>query len=515
MFEMLLNGFVEIFSRPEILLFCLLGCLIGTLIGALPGLGPSTAIAILLPTIYGKDPLASLVMLAGIFSGAMFGGAISSVTLNIPGTGSALVTTFDGYPLAQKGMAGKALGVAAFSSFLGGTLATVLLCFLGIPLAKLALEFAHPEYFCIYLLTFVLIVGLTEGGPLKTLISLFLGFLFASVGMDPSTGTARLNFGSVSLMGGIEFLPAIIGLFGMSEVVLNLAKESGEAMVNASQKQDYRLKHVIPTWTDLKKCIPTILRQSVLGFFVGALPGAGASIASLTGYSIEKRISKDPENFGKGDIRGVAAPEAANNSCSAGSYVPLLTMGIPGSATSALLLGAFILVGIQPGPLLFTEHADVAGGLIASMYVGNVMLLIVNTSCIPFFIKMLNRFRKVLHVIVSCLCIVGTYAMRNSFFDVVMMAVFTVIGIFYKKLGIPAAPTIIALVLGYQLEFSFRQTEVLLDGNFAALFQRPICAVLLTAAVLFTAAAAVLKVVKRQNSAGSSQGQEQTQENSK
>ena len=485
MFSMLLDGFGTIFSSPSVLLVCFAGCFLGTFIGALPGIGPADGVAVLLPLIYGKDPLSSLVMLSGIFSGTMFGGAISSIALNIPGTSAAVATTFDGYPLAKAGKAGKAIGISAVASFLGGTIATLLLCLLGIPLSKFALKFGPPEYFAIYLFTFVLILTLTEADFLRTGISLLFGLLLSSVGADPVTGTGRLTFGNIELLSGIGFLPAIMGLFGMSEVVLNLSgpAEHHKTMKEKSYAQ-YTLKNVLPSYSDMKKCLPSMLRQSVVGFIVGALPGVGASIATLTGYSLEKKFLKDSSEFGKGDIRGVAAPEAADNGSAIGSYVPLLSLGIPGSATSALLLGAFVILGIQPGPLLFSEHPDVVGGLIASMYVGNVILLIVNIAFIPLFIFLLDKSKNVISVIVASCCMVGVYALRNSMFDVLLTVMFTGIGVLFKKNRIPIAPAVIALVLGFDMEHSFRQTLQMANGNLGMLLSRPLCIALISLSIL-------------------------------
>ena len=494
---MLLNGFRTIFSTPSVLLMCFAGCILGTFIGALPGIGSATGVAILLPLVYGRDPLSSLVMLSGIFSGTMFGGAISSITLNIPGTSASVATTFDGYPLARSGKAGKAIGMSAIASFLGGTVATVLLCCIGIPLSRFALKFGPPEYYAVYLLTFVVILTLTETSFLKTCIALVFGLLLSTVGADPISGAGRLTFGSIELLSGIDYLPAIIGLFGMSEVLLSLSRPKAVTVPKGGEPYTrYTLKDILPSISDIKLCLPSILRQGLFGFIIGALPGAGASIATMTGYSLEKRFVKDPENFGKGDIRGVAAPESADNGSAIGSYVPLLSLGIPGSATSALLLGAFVILGIQPGPLLFTEQPDVVGGLIASMYVGNVVLLIINTAFIPLFVALLHRSDKFISVAVACFCIIGVYALRNSMFDVLLMIAFAGTGVFFKAIGIPAAPTVIALVLGSDLEHSFRQTLQMTRGRFGTVFSRPLFVILFALCVVFVVGA-VAKAIKR------------------
>lgn len=495
MFSMLLNGFGTILSSPSVLLMCFVGCALGTFIGALPGIGPAAGVAVLLPLIYGKEPLTSLVLLSGIFSGTMFGGAISSISLNIPGTSAAVATTFDGYPLAKAGKAGKAIGISAVASFIGGTIATVLLCLFGIPLSKLALRFGPPEYFMLYLFTFIVILTLTEGTLIKTCVSLLFGLLLSTVGADPISGAGRLTFGNIQLFAGIDFLPAIMGLFGMSEVLINLSKHNGSIKTEVEKSySQYTLKKVLPTFSDFKVCLPSILRQSVVGFIIGALPGAGASIATLTGYSLEKKFLKDSDNFGKGDIRGVAAPEAADNGSAIGSYVPLLSLGIPGSATSALLLGAFVILGIQPGPLLFSEHPDIVGGLIASMYVGNIILLIVNTAFIPVFIFLLAKSANVVSVVVASCCMIGVYALRNSMFDVLLTIIFTGIGVLFKKNRIPIVPAVIALVLGFDLEHSFRQTLQMTNGQFRIVFTRPLCIVLISLSALLLLTSIIRKM---------------------
>jgi putative tricarboxylic transport membrane protein len=403
---------------------------------------------------------------------------ITSICMNIPGESTSVVTTFDGYPLAKNGKAGKAMGIAALSSFVGGTVGLVLLTVIGVPLARWALHFGPPEYMSIYIFTFIAILSLGGGDTLKSAISLFLGFLIASVGIDPITGGGRLTFGSVDLLAGIGFLPVIVGMFGLSEIVLDIASnESASFNQNVSGKE-YGLKEVFPSLSDFIHCFPSMIRGCLLGFFIGALPGPGGSLSTFMSYGIEKRLSKDPDSFGKGNIRGVAAPEASNNGCCSGAYVPLLALGIPGTATAAMLLGAFILLGIQPGPRLFVSNPQLVWGIIASMYVGNVVLLVLNTAFIPVFIWLLKKSQNTLPVIVAILCFIGSYSLNNSFFDIFLMLLFTGFGVFFKKLSIPAAPAVIAVVLGGNLEFSFRQTMELFRGHFFLTFERPICVAL-------------------------------------
>ena len=493
-FSLLAGGFAQL-MEPSILLFCLVGAVIGTLVGVLPGFGPAAAIAVLLPTIYGKPPLTSLVMLAGIFSGTMFGGMITSINLNVPGENASIVTTFDGYPLAKQGKAGVAMGIAAVASFVGGTIGLVLLTLMGTPLAKAALAFGPPEYFAIYLFTFVAILSLSDDGFLKSSISLFFGLIASMVGLDIVTGVPRLTFGTINLMAGIDFLPAAVGLLGLSEIILSLV--DGEH-IEVKKGQRFRFRDVFPKLRDFVICIPSMLRGSLLGFCVGALPGAGATIATFMTYSLEKRVAKDPETFGKGNIKGVAAPESANNGSAIGTFVPLLSLGIPGSATSAVLLGAFIMLGIQPGPRLFAEHADIAWGLIASMYLGNVMLLFINTIFISAFLWLLGKAQAVMPIVVATLCVIGTYSVANSVSDIFLMLVFAGLGVLFKKLKIPPAPAIIALVLGGQLEFTYRQTLELFRGNFLRSFERPLTGVIFALCGLLLLVAARKSYRKRQ-----------------
>jgi len=472
-FEYLFLGFQQLMD-PFVLLMCLMGAVMGTLVGVLPGLGPSAALAVLLPAVYGRDALTSLVMLAGIYYGAMFGGMITSIALNVPGESASVVTTFDGYPLAKKGKAGVAMGISAISSFVGGTLGVILLTFIGTPLARAALRFGPPEYFAIYLFTFVAILSIGSGGFIKSAIGLFLGLLLSTVGMDVITGGARLTFGSLNLLSGIDFLPAVVGMFGLSEILMTIANDERIEVAKKDPNNNYKFWNVFPKRKDFTHCVPSIMRGGFLGFGVGALPGAGATIATFIAYNLEKRVAKDPETFGKGNIRGVAAPEAANNGAASGAFVPLLALGIPGSATTAILLGAFIMVGIQPGPGLFTRNPDIVWGLISSMYVGNIMLLIINTAFIPLFIWLLRISQKTLPAIVATLCVIGTYSVNNSVADVFLMLIFTAVGIFFKKLDFPPAPMIVAIVLGSDLEFSFRQTLEMFIGNFGIVFTRPL-----------------------------------------
>jgi putative tricarboxylic transport membrane protein len=479
--SLLLQGFSRMLDL-KMLLLCLCGTTVGTLVGVLPGLGPAAAIAILLPLIYGVDPLAALVALSGIYYGAMYGGTITSVLLNLPGESASVVTTFDGYPMAQQGRGGVALGISAIGSFVAGTLGIFLLTLIAVPLSRMALKFGPPEQFALMALVFALCTSLTQGSLVKSLLSLFLGLLLGSVGQDVVSGAQRLTWGVAYLLDGVTFLPAVVGMYGLAEVIFDIIHPS--EFIHGVEETKLRLKDVFPTLADLKDSTGAIIRGSILGFIVGVLPGAGATIASFLSYGIEKKVSKTPEKFGTGAIQGVAGPESANNGASSGAFVPLLALGIPGSSTTAVLLGAFILVGIQPGPRLFSEHADVVWGLIASMYVGNIMLLIINVAFIPAFVWLLRVSKRSLPVVIATLCFVGIYAMNNQMADVWMMLAFTALGYAFKIADIPASPLIVALVLGEGMEDSLRQALVMSKGSPALFFTRPISLILLAASFL-------------------------------
>ncbi len=479
----LLGGF-ERMMDPHLLFMCFLGTLSGTLVGVLPGLGPAAAIAILLPMTYGADPLTALVAMAGVYYGAMYGGTITSVLLNVPGESASVVTTFDGYPLAKQGRGGLALGLSAIGSLVAGTMGLIFLTLIAVPLARAALSFGPPEYFAVMILAFTLVSALSSESVLKAGLSLFLGLLLCTVGQDVVSGTPRLTFGSMALLDGVNFLPAVVGMFGLAEVIHGVMQRSEFALSGGTR---FRLRSILPSVADLRESYGSMLRGGLIGFLFGLLPGTGATISSFMSYGVEKRISKTPEKFGHGALQGVAGPESANNSASSAEFVPLLALGIPGSATTAVLIGAFILLGIQPGPRLFTDHADIAWGLIASLYIGNVMLFVQNTAMIPFFVWLLMVSQRCLPVIVACLCFIGVYSINNAMADVWMMIVFAALGYVFKICGIPAPPLIIALVLGPAAENALRQSLVISMGSPWIFFLRPISATLLIiAAASFT-----------------------------
>jgi putative tricarboxylic transport membrane protein len=474
MLSLLGAGFERMWD-PWLLVMCFAGTFAGTLVGVLPGLGPSAAIAVLLPLTYGADPLVALVSLAGIYYGAMYGGTITSVLLNVPGESASVVTTYDGYPMAKQGRGGAALGVAAIGSFIAGTLGLVFLSVLMVPLSTYALDFGPPEYFAVMVLAFVMISSLARGNMIKCFLALFLGLLLSTVGQDVVSGQTRLTWGSMELVDGVGFIPAVVGMFGLAEMIHDLINPS-EFVSTPNTK--IKLRDVFLTWEDFRVSFGAMMRGGLLGFFVGVLPGAGATIASFLSYGLEKRLSKTPEKFGTGMIQGVAGPESANNAASSGAFVPLLTLGIPGSGSTAVLIGAFIILGITPGPRMMTEHPDITWGLIASMYVGNVMLLAQNILLVPLFIWLLRVSRNIMPVIVATVCVVGVYSVDNSMSDVWLMLLFTALGYGFRLAGIPGAPLVIALVLGQSAEYSLRQSLVISMGSPTIFFTRPICIVL-------------------------------------
>ena len=407
----LMMGF-SVAATPVNLLYCLLGTIAGTIIGALPGIGPSAGISILLPLTFGVNPTSAMIMMAGIYCGAMYGGTITSVLINVPGESSSVMTTLDGYQMALQGRAGAALGIAAFGSFIAGTVSVILLMLVAVPLVKVALSFGPPEYFALMLMGLTTISGLTGGSVLKAFLVTFLGLLVSTSGMDALSGHPRLTFDFTELLDGVSFLVVAVGLFGIGEVLYTAEKTLKLEFVTTT------IRDVWPTREDWRLSWMPITRGTIIGFIIGVLPGAGGTIASFLSYAAEKKLSRHPERFGKGAIEGVAGPESANNSSTGGAMVPLLTLGIPGSGTTAIMLGALMMFGLQPGPLLFQKNPDFVWGVIASMYIGNVMLLIMNIGCIPLFVKILKIPNSLLMPLIIVFSTVGVYAVDNSIFDV-------------------------------------------------------------------------------------------------
>ena len=492
LFHNLLMGF-SIALTPTNLLYGVIGVLVGTAVGAMPGIGPTNTIALLLPLTFGMNPTSGIIMLAGIYYGGQYGGTITSVLVNVPGEASTAVTCIDGYQMALKGRAGAALTVAAVGSFVAGTLGTIILMLLAPPLANFSLRFGPPETFAVLLLAFTSLIGLASQSWSKTLVSIVLGLLITTVGSDNFSGRSRFTFGSMDLLGGIDFVQVVVGIFGIGEVLISFEENVRMQFVQAR----LRLRDVFPNRAEWAASRWPILRGSILGFIVGVLPAAGATVASFLAYGLEKSISRTPERFGTGAIEGVAGPESANNSATAGAMVPLLTMGIPGSGTTAVMLGAFIIWGLRPGPLLFQKNPDFVWGLIASMYIGNVLLLILNVAFIPTFVKVLRIPFPVLMSSIVVFSVVGSYSTGGSLFDVWIMLGFGILGYLMKKMNFPQAPLVFAVVLGPMAEVSLRQALTMSHGSLSILVASPISLSLVMATFLIFAIPAALPLVRR------------------
>jgi putative tricarboxylic transport membrane protein len=466
----LFQGFAVALSPVNVgLMF--LGIVLGILIGVLPGLGGANGVAILLPLTFSMSPVSGIILLSCIYWGALFGGAITSILFNIPGEPWSVATTFDGYPMAQQGQAGQALTAAFTSSFIGALVAVVMITFLAPLVAKFALKFGPPEFFAVQLLTFCSFVGMTKGAPWKTLAAMFLGFSLAAIGMDNVTGQLRLTFGFAPMMKGFDFLIAVIGLFGIGEILLTM--EEGLAFKGKNGKIDSKV--VLETWKKLPRYWMTYVRSSAVGCWMGITPG-GATPASFMGYGIAKRFSKNPDNFGKGEIDGVLAPETAAHAAGTAALLPMLTLGIPGSPTAAVLLGGLLVWGLQPGPLLFVEQKDFVWGLIASMYLGNVVGLIVVLLTVPWFAAILRIPFSIIAPVILVICAVGAYTVHGSMFDVYLMMGFGVLGYVFKKLDYPLAPLVLALVLGDMAENAFRQSLLGSGGSMLVFVSNPLVA---------------------------------------
>lgn len=470
-------GFAIAFS-PVNLGFVTLGVVVGTLVGALPGIGPVAGIAILIPLSFGMNPTTAMILMCGIYYGCMYGGTITSVLMNVPGESSTIMTCLDGYAMARKGRAGPALTIAAIGSFVAGTFSVVMLTLLAPPIADAALSFGPPEYFALMLLGLTAVSGLTGSSTAKGYAMAFIGLGLAMIGLDPMTGDPRFNFGNLELMDGIGFLPVAVGLFGIG-TVLGMIDETLHIEIMKTT-----LREMLITKKDLKDSAMPIARGTIIGFVIGVLPGAGATIASFLAYATEKRFSRTPELFGTGMIEGVAAPEAANNASTGGAMIPLLTLGIPGSGTTAVMLGALTLFGIQPGPLLFTNNPDFVWGLIASMYIGNVMLLVLNIAFVPAFVAVLRVPYTVLAPLIGIFCVVGVYSVNYSVLDLWLMLGFGAVGYLMNKMNYPLAPLVLALVLGGPMEVALRQSLKMSQTDVSIFFSRPISGVIMAIATL-------------------------------
>lgn len=463
----LLVGFGVTF-QPNNLLLCFIGVLLGTLVGVLPGLGPVATMSLLLPITYGVNPVGAVIMLAGIYYGSMYGGSTTSILLNIPGEAASVVTCLDGYQMARQGRAGAALGIAAMGSFIGGTFSVLGLMLVAPPLAEVALKFGPPEYFSLMTLGIIMLTFLAGDSMPKALCMAVLGIFLGTVGMDILSGMERFTFNIPILVDGVGLVPVAMGLFGVSEVLLNVELSLKREVFQTS------LKGLLPNLEDWRQSSWPIIRGSVIGFFLGILPGGGGIISSFTSYAMEKRFSRHAERFGQGAIEGVAGPETANNAGTGGAFIPLLTLGLPSNAVMAILLGAMLIYGMQPGPMLIKKHPDLFWGAVASMYVGNTMLLILNLPLIGLWVKILKIPYRYLFPLILLFCLVGAYCLNNNAAEVMIMVIFGVVGYFLRKFRYPLAPAILALVIGPMLEKALRQSLLMSVGSGWIFLTRPI-----------------------------------------
>jgi len=458
----------QVALQPANLFFCFMGVLIGTLVGVLPGLGPVAAMSLLLPTTFHLAPVSAIIMLSGIYYGAMYGGSTTSILVNIPGEAASVVTCLDGYQMARNGRAGAALGIAAFGSFIAGTLSIVGLMLLAPLLAEVALKFGPPEYFSLMLLGLVIVTFLAGSSMPKALLMAAFGLFLGLIGMDIMTATPRFTFDMYFLMDGVGLVPVVMGLFGVSEVLLNVESKLKREIFET------RIKGLLPNRKDWRDSAWPIIRGSVIGFFLGILPGGGAVISSFVSYGMEKKLSRHPEKFGTGVIEGVAGPESANNAAAGGAFIPLLTLGIPANAVMAMLLGALTIYGMQPGPMLIKQHPDLFWGVVTSMYIGNIMLLVLNLPLIGIWVKILKIPYEVLFPLILLFCLIGVFSLNNNVGEIGLMLFFGGVGYFMKKFNYEAAPLVLAMVLGPMMENALRQSLIMANGSADIFFTRPI-----------------------------------------
>ena len=458
----------QVALQPANLFFCFMGVLIGTLVGVLPGLGPVAAMSLLLPTTFHLSPVSAVIMLSGIYYGAMYGGSTTSILVNIPGEAASVVTCLDGYQMARKGRAGAALGIAAFGSFIAGTFSILGLMLLAPMLAEVALKFGPPEYFSLMLLGLVIVTFLAGSSMPKALMMAAFGLFLGLIGMDIMTATPRFTFNIYFLMDGVGLVPVVMGLFGISEVLLNVESKLERVVFET------KIKGLLPNRKDWRDSAWPIIRGSVIGFFLGILPGGGAVISSFVSYGVEKKCSTHPEKFGTGVIEGVAGPESANNAAAGGAFIPLLTLGIPANAVMAMLLGALTIYGMQPGPMLIKEHPDLFWGVVTSMYIGNIMLLVLNLPLIGVWVKILKIPYEFLFPLILLFCLIGAFSLNNSVGEIGLMLFFGGVGYLMKKFDYEAAPLVLAMVLGPMMENALRQSLIMANGSAAIFFTRPI-----------------------------------------
>ena len=486
----LANGF-EIALQPQFLAYAFAGCVIGTLVGMLPGLGPLAGISLLLPGTFGLSPTAALIMLAGVYYGAMYGGSTTSILMRIPGEAASVMTCIDGYAMTQKGRGGAALAIAAIGSFVAGTLSVVGLMLLAPPLAEFAIRFGPAEYTSLLVVGLIVLAYMSGGSMAKMLAMAALGLLCGMIGMDVMTGYARFTGGATELRDGLGIVPVAVGLFGISEIILSAAKAR-----EVSVRQP-KLRELVPTGAELKASVGPIARGSVLGFLIGIIPGSAHIISSFVSYGIERRLSKTPERFGSGAVEGVAGPESANNSAASGAFVPMLALGVPSGPIPAVMLAAIMIHGVIPGPLLIADRPDIFWGFIASMYVGNVVLLILNLPLVGLFIQVLRIPYRYLYPLILTLCVIGVYAVSQSVVDIWIMIAMGFLGYGMRKLGYEPAPLVLGMVIAPLLELSFRQSLALSGGSYAIFVARPVSAALLALAVVLLALSVRIALTQR------------------
>ncbi|WP_257350077.1 tripartite tricarboxylate transporter permease [Pseudalkalibacillus decolorationis] len=491
-FQFLFEGFTVALSFENVLA-AIAGALLGIVVGGLPGLGSVTGVALLLPLTFQMDPTTGIIMLAGLYYGSMYGGSFSSILVNMPGESSAITTALDGYPLTKKGLAGKALFTSNMSSFIGGTIGIIILTFMGSFLAKIGLAFGPPEIAAVILLALCSIGWLFGENPRKGLITTFIGILIATIGVDITTGQPRFTFGSMNFLGGVSFIPLVIGMFGFSQIIEMMTQKLNKEKFN----KKITLKESMLNKSEMKRIIAPSIRTGLLGSFVGILPGAGATTGSMFSYILEKRVGKNKGQMGKGAIEGVAAAESGNNSTAVGAFAPLLSLGIPGSGTTAVLLGGLIMWGLQPGPLMFQNNPDFVWGLISSMYIGNLISLLASLAIIPLLIHFIRIPNAILIPIITVLCVLGAYSARNNMFDVWLMLAAGVIAFLLISYHYPIAPLVLAFVLTPMLETAIRQSFSMSNGDPSIFVRGPITITLLSMIVLFVISPMIINVVKK------------------
>lgn len=495
----LLYGFSVAIS-PENLLFCFLGSFLGTLIGVLPGLGPAASIALLLPVTFKIPPTAALIMLAGIYYGAMYGGSTTSILVNIPGEAASVVTCFDGHQMAKQGRAGRALGIAAFGSFIAGTFGTIMIMLVAPLLVLVGLKFGPPELVGLMFLGLVMVVFFAGESLLKGFMMAITGLILGTVGLDPIYGTQRLTFGSVTLMGGVEIISVVMGLFGISEVLVNMEQALKQEIFQG------RIKGLLPNKKDWKDSAGPISRGTVMGFFLGIIPGMSTIIPTFMSYAMEKKLSRHPERFGTGVIEGVAGPEATNNAASSGCFVPLLTLGLPTNVIMAMMLGALMIHGVQAGPLLVKQHPDVFWGVIASMYIGNIALLILNLPLIRMWVMILKIPYAVLFPLIILFCILGSYSVNQNYVDIIILMIFGGVGYLMRKLRYEAGPLVLGLILGPMIEEKFRQSLLITRGDFSVFVSRPIALGFILFAIVLLISSPAIALLKKWSKGAAKEG---------